>query len=182
VWLIVACVLIGCAPVASAAAFMAPEPDLSPPPWSAARDVPQPPAPTERPVTPGAGPTSASSTPSPRLPAPAAPALETPAVRRAAAPSPSPTSHPDAQPGAYGCAAALAYLAAHAAPGYTLECPGNAYGNQAMTCLDHAPQCGGRAIIAIAVPCAAAYMNEAHNSWIVAGLRSGSIDPYGYCH
>ena len=33
-----------------------------------------------------------------------------------------------------------------------------------------------------AVPCAAAYMNEAHNSWIVSGLRSGAIDPYGYCH
>jgi hypothetical protein len=32
------------------------------------------------------------------------------------------------------------------------------------------------------VPCAAAYMNEAHNSWVVLGDISGPIDPYGYCH
>ena len=40
----------------------------------------------------------------------------------------------------------------------------------------------GEKLIAIAVPCAAAYMNEAHNSWIIAGLAKGPIDPYGYCH
>jgi hypothetical protein len=84
-------------------------------------------------------------------------------------------------PASYGCAAALAYLSAHAAPGFTFECPGYAYGRQAMTCVDHAPQCAGRKIIAIAVPCAAAYMNEAHNSWVLTGTGSG-IDPYGYCH
>ena len=86
-----------------------------------------------------------------------------------------------AQPNGYGCGAALAYLAANAAPGFTFQCPGNAFGNQAMTCMNHAPQCPGQRIIAIAVPCAAAYMNEAHNSWVLIGQASG-IDPYGYCH
>ena len=50
-----------------------------------------------------------------------------------------------------------------------------------MTCVNHAPECAGQKIIAIAVPCPAAYMNEANNSWVLTG-RSGSIDPFGYCH
>lgn len=86
-----------------------------------------------------------------------------------------------ATPSGYGCAAALAYLAANAAPGFTFQCPGNAWGHQAMTCVNHAPQCAGQKLITIAVPCAAAYMNEAHNSWVLTGTGSG-IDPYGYCH
>jgi hypothetical protein len=89
-------------------------------------------------------------------------------------------THSDTPTG-YGCAAALAYLAAHSAPGFTFECPGYAMGNQAMTCVNHAPECAGQKIIAIAVPCAAAYMNEAHNSWVLIGQATG-IDPYGYCH
>ena len=36
-------------------------------------------------------------------------------------------------------------------------------------------------VIAIAVPCPAAYMNEAANSWILYGMRPGPIDPYGSC-
>ena len=40
------------------------------------------------------------------------------AGQRAAASSATPTG--------YGCAAALAYLAANAAPGFTFQCPGNA--------------------------------------------------------
>jgi hypothetical protein len=92
--------------------------------------------------------------------------------------SPAPAAVPDG----YGCGPALAYLAAHAAPGYRLECPGYAFGNQAMTCAYHAPQCPDEKIIAIAVPCPAAYMNEASNSWVIDGRRSGPIDPYGYCH
>ena len=51
-----------------------------------------------------------------------------------------------------------------------------------MTCAFVAGYCPGRQVIAIAVPCPAAYMNEAENSWIVYGLRPGPIDPYGYCH
>ena len=90
------------------------------------------------------------------------------------------TTSSDTQTG-YGCGPALAYLAAHAAPGFTFECPGYAMGNQAMTCVNHAPQCAGQRIIAIAVPCPAAYMNEAHNSWVLIGQATG-IDPYGYCH
>jgi hypothetical protein len=50
-----------------------------------------------------------------------------------------------------------------------------------MTCENVAGVCPGAKIIAIADPCAAAYMNEANNSWIISGLRKGTIDPYGYC-
>jgi hypothetical protein len=82
----------------------------------------------------------------------------------------------------YGCGPALAYLRSHAAPGFRFQCPGNAWGHQAMTCVNHAPQCPGSRIIAIAVPCRASYMNEASNSWVMLGLRHRAIDPYGYCH
>jgi hypothetical protein len=50
-----------------------------------------------------------------------------------------------------------------------------------MTCINIAGVCPGQHIIAIADPCAAAYMNEAHNSWVLAGKLPGEIDPYGYC-
>jgi hypothetical protein len=86
-----------------------------------------------------------------------------------------------ANPSGYGCAAALSYLRANAAPGFTLVCPGYALGRQAMTCVNHAPQCSNEKIIVIADPCPAAYMNEAHNSWVLTGKASG-IDPYGDCH
>jgi hypothetical protein len=79
------------------------------------------------------------------------------------------------------CGPALAYLSAHAAPGFTFQCPGYADGHQAMTCVNHAPECAGKLIIAIAVPCPAAYMNEASNSWVLTGQRSTPIDPYGHC-
>jgi hypothetical protein len=80
------------------------------------------------------------------------------------------------------CGAALAYLAANSAPGFHFECPGYALGHQAMTCVNVAGVCPGEELIVIHTVCPASYMNEAHNSWIEAGLRSGSIDPYGYCH
>lgn len=80
-----------------------------------------------------------------------------------------------------GCGAALQWLSAHAAPGFSFECPGYALGHQAMTCVDEAGVCPGERIIAIADACPAAYMNEAHNSWILAGLATGRLDPYGYC-
>ena len=85
-------------------------------------------------------------------------------------------------PSGYGCGPALSYLASHSAPGFHFECPGYALGHQAMTCQNVAGVCLGSRIIVIAVPCAAAYMNEAYNSWVVEGLRSGGYDPYGYCH
>ncbi len=95
----------------------------------------------------------------------------------------TPTEKPatsSSTPTGYGCAAAIAYLHAHAEPSYTISCPGNAYGHEAMTCDHHAPQCPNSRIIAIAVPCPAAYMNEAHNSYVLLGEASG-IDPYGWC-
>lgn len=80
------------------------------------------------------------------------------------------------------CSAALSYLAAHSAPGFRFECPGYALGHQAMTCINVAGACPGIKLIVISVVCPASYMNEAHNSWVLSGLQTGSIDPYGYCH
>ena len=81
----------------------------------------------------------------------------------------------------YGCDAALSYLAEHAAPGFRSICPGYANGRQAMTCDLHEKYCPRDKVIIIAVPCPAAYMNEAHNSWVLEGLVHGSLDPYGWC-
>ena len=83
-------------------------------------------------------------------------------------------------PTGYGCAAAFAWLSSHSAPGYQFVCPGYAEGHQAMTCRNTAA-CPGEQVIVIATPCPAAYMNEAHNSWIISGLAQGKIDPFGYC-
>ena len=82
----------------------------------------------------------------------------------------------------YGCGPALAYLEAHSAPGFRFECPGYSLGHQAMTCINIAGVCSGEKLIVISVPCRAAYMNEASNSWSVQGLSNAPIDPYGYCH
>lgn len=125
-----------------------------------------------KPVKPVAPPTTA--------PAPTTTAA--PVVRAASAPVVPPTTAATAQPSSYGCAAALQYLAANSAPGFHFECPGYADGHQAMTCINEAGLCPNESLIAISDPCPAAYMNEAHNSWVLAGLRPGSIDPYGYCH
>jgi hypothetical protein len=86
-----------------------------------------------------------------------------------------------AEPVGYGCGPALAYLEAHAAPGFRFECPGWADGRQAMTCINIAGLCAGEELIAIADPCPAAYMNEASNSWVLTGRSHAPIDPYGYC-
>jgi hypothetical protein len=89
-----------------------------------------------------------------------------------------------ATPSGYGCAAALAYLAANANPEFSFECPGYADGNEAMTCVNHDPECPGEHLIVIADPCPAAYMNEAYNSnsWSDAtGTFTRPIDPYGSC-
>ncbi|HXW34384.1 MAG TPA: hypothetical protein VEJ87_07375, partial [Acidimicrobiales bacterium] len=98
------------------------------------------------------------------------------------APSPPPGPPPRGKANAYGCQAAINYLSAYAAPGFTFECPGYADGHQAMTCINDPPSCaGGQTVIAIAVPCAAAYMNEASNSWVLTDRLNSPIDPYGYC-
>jgi hypothetical protein len=81
-----------------------------------------------------------------------------------------------------GCSAALEYLNAYAAPGFSFECPGNAQGHQAMTtCVSGASACSGLRLIVIADPCPAAYMNEASNSWDLVGASDAPLDPYGYC-
>ena len=136
------------------------------------------------PVAAGAGAAPTSTAPTTTVP----PSPPTSAPRPA---SPPPTSPPrsntavDVSSGdasGYGCASAIAYLDAHAAPGYTIECPGYAEGHQAMTCDNVAGVCSGTKVIAIAVPCPAAYMNEASNSWVIDGDSHAPIDPYGYCH
>ena len=82
----------------------------------------------------------------------------------------------------WGCAAALAYLTAYAAPGFDLECPANAQGHEATTtCISEHALCDMGRYIEIADPCPAAYMNEASNSWVLLGLSDAPIDPYGYC-
>lgn len=88
-----------------------------------------------------------------------------------------------------GCAAALTYLSTHAAPGFQSICPGDAEGAQALTCFGHAPCAPDQRMIVIADPCPAAYMNEAHNSWVLLHNAVGTpipggnstIDPFGYC-
>lgn len=104
----------------------------------------------------------------------------------APAPVPPPPPEPAALPGrgaatAYGCAAALAYLAAYSAPGFTFQCPGSALGHEAMTCVNQPGVCDNEKLIAIADPCSAAYMNEASNSWVLTGASNAPIDPYGAC-
>lgn len=110
------------------------------------------------------------TTPGSRAPAPSG---------HAAASRPRPVQ-PAAPPG-YGCRAALAWLSSHAAPGFRFVCPGYAQGHQAMTCRDMPGVCPGQALIIIADPCPAAYMNEAWNSLLAVGLAYGPVDPYGSC-
>ena len=102
-------------------------------------------------------PAPAATTPPPPAAAQATPAPQT---TRASAVAPSPQ-----EASVWSCGAAVAYLSAHAFPGFTFECPGNAQGREGMTCLNEPGVCPGEAIIAIAEPCPAAYMNEASNSW-----------------
>lgn len=118
---------------------------------------------------------------------PSTAAVQPPATTVASAPAPTVTAAPapvrvaSAAPSS-GCAAALSYLAGHSAPGFRFECPGYALGRQAMTCINVSGVCPGEKLIAIAVACPASWMNEASNSWVLSGLASRPIDPYGYCH
>lgn len=122
------------------------------------------------------------------VPPTTAPATTAPptTVQHLAATTPAPPRAPAqpavVQPSDYGCGPALAYLSAHAAPGFHFECPGYSLGHQAMTCINVSGVCAGEKLIVISVPCRAAYMNEASNSWSMQGLTNAPIDPYGYCH
>ena len=114
--------------------------------------------------------TQAKTSPAPGRSQPPAP------PRTATAPPPAPPTSP---PG-FGCGPALAYLAAHAAPGFTFVChPGAAYGHYGMTCVNHPPQCGvGSKVIYISCPDPVVYQNESQNSWVLTG-GPGRIDAYG---
>jgi hypothetical protein len=157
------------APVDAVAASVSPRPGTDVPP----RRAPAPPTTTtttSAPVAPVPAPsqvTTPSTTPVPPPPAPAPIAPAALPARGAATVD--------------GCAAALAYLAAYSAPGFTFECPGNALGHEAMTCINQAGVCDNERLIAIADPCPAAYMNEASNSWVLTGAAGGPLDPYGAC-
>lgn len=105
----------------------------------------------------------------------------------AAAPAPvlppAPPVPPRGQATAFGCDAAIAYLHAYADPGFAIVCPGTDGGHQATTtCVNGSSPCSGEKLIVIADPCAAAYMNEASNSWVISGLAMAPIDPYGQCY
>ncbi len=89
---------------------------------------------------------------------------------------------PPGEATAYGCAAAAQYIAAYAAPGFWLACPASSRGHQASTvCESTTSPCSVLRIITITDPCAAAYMNEASNSWVLMGLSDAPLDPYGMC-
>ena len=119
----------------------------------------------------------------PAVPAvPAAPPARTVTLQSSAAPPPTYSGLPAlGQATAWGCEAALAYLNAYAAPGFSFECPGYAEGHEGMTCVNEPGACPGDNLIAIAVPCPQSYMNEASNSWVALGLSDAPIDPYGSC-
>ena len=138
-------------------------------------------------TAPTPSPTTTTTTTAPAAPAPPPPAPTTtttvpppPAVPAETASVPGPLP-PQGQASAWGCAAAVAYLSTYAYPGFMFECPANALGREAMTCLNEAGVCAGEAVIAIADPCPAAYMNEASNSWVLEGKSTAPIDPYGVC-
>lgn len=154
-----------------------------------------------RPITPAPTVTTTTTTTAP-APAPAPVPAPAPARAPAPAPAPAPAATPAPAPAAvaatpapttpsvvppigqataWGCGAALAYLQAYAAKGFTLECPGYAEGHEAMTCLQVAGACPTSAVIAIADPCPQAYMNEASNSYVIAGVADTVIDPFGPC-
>lgn len=149
-------------PVAAAVPTPAPVESFPPKPLPTTTTTTAPPAPAPRPAAPA--------------PAPKAQAVVTAVQTRSTTPA------APAVAGADTCSAAIAYLGAHSAPGFTFECPGYALGHQAMTCVNVAGVCPGAKLIVISTVCPASYMNEAHNSWVLTGQSSGSIDPYGYCH
>jgi hypothetical protein len=131
-------------------------------------------------------PVTTATSPAPTPPAAAPAMVATPsAVAAAPAAVPPPTDPslvpPVGRATAWGCTAALTYLQAYAAKGFTLECPGYARGQEAMTCMRVAGVCPTSAVIAIADPCPQAYMNEASNSYVIVGDADTPVDPFGPC-
>lgn len=134
---------------------------FAPPGPAAVRTVPTTETPNATvPTAPTSVPTSARTAVVPGATVPAAPVTAAPVVNT-------------------GCADALAYLGAHAAPGFVSTCaPGSALGHYGYSCAEVPGRCEGVRVIHIACPAPFVYMNEAHNSWTVIGRGSG-IDPYG---
>jgi hypothetical protein len=171
----VAVIVIGAAPLSMW--LVAPTSDTGP-----ATAFPAPVTRTASVAVPGPSTSTTTASPAP----PAASDLAGGAPAGAVTPLAS-TARPPAP--AAGCAAALTYLSTHAAPGFQSICPGDADGAQALTCFGHAPCAPGQRMIVIADPCPAAYMNEAHNSWVLLHNAVGTpipggnstIDPFGYC-
>lgn len=139
-------------------------------------------------------PPTPTTTAPPPTPTTTAPPPPPPTTTTAPPPPPTVTAAVNTLPArgeatAWGCGPALAYMRAYADPSFQLVCPGDAQGHQAVTCFGQAPCAPGQRMIAIADPCPAAYMNEAHNSWVLDHEATGSpipdgstaIDPYGYC-
>ena len=158
--------------------------------------------PAARTAAPAVAPTTTTTTAAPATtpaPTPTPAVLAANPVTPAAAPAPTPPSAPAlpayGQATVWGCQAALAYLSAYAAPGFTLDCPGYAEGHEAMTCLhgtaEYPDACPNGPTIAISDPCPQAYMNESANSWNLTGQLSveqqkfgvsyAAIDPFGAC-
>jgi hypothetical protein len=150
------------------------------------RPITPPPAPAPTTTTTTTVPPAPAPAPAPTpppTPPPAPPPAPAPAATVAAAPAPTDPGVLPAvgQATAWGCAAALTYLQAYAAKGFTLECPGYAEGREAMTCMNQPGACSGTSEIAIADPCPQAYMNEASNSFVITGVAVAPIDPFGPC-
>jgi len=83
-------------------------------------------------------------------------------------------------PGGYGCDAALAYLTANQAPGFTDVCapeaagPGRAGYTTAVT-----QGTTTTGTIYISCPAPIVYQNEASNSWKFSGVGGVPLDPWG---
>jgi hypothetical protein len=159
---------VGAVSVAAMAADAATRTDASTPTQVEARSVTAP--------APVASTTTTTTTTAP----PPVPSTTTTTVAVALMRSATPAPSAAATSPSGDCGAALAYLAAHQAPGFVDTCGrGSALGHDGMTCWNHPPQCpAGARIIHIACPLPYVYMNEAHNSWTLTGQRTG-IDPYG---
>jgi hypothetical protein len=120
------------------------------------------------PVATGANPPAAAASSSSSAPVAAVPAT---------APLP-----PPGHATAYGCAAAMAYLEAYAAPDFIIACAIDPSEHQATTtCISGYSACSLGRFILISDPCPAAYMNEASNSRVLIGLSEAPLDPYGSC-
>jgi hypothetical protein len=129
--------------------------------------------------SPAAPPTLALTPPAPRQSGPGVPATVPAAAPATAVPAATQVP-PRGRATAFGCAAAVAYLEAYAAPDFIIACAIDPDEHQATTtCISGTSPCNLGRFILIADPCAAAYMNEASNSWVLMGLSDAPIDPYG---